>query len=167
MTYPGYPRPREGETDAGFRYRLNRDAAHVDGVMGLGQPKRRFVQEPHQFILGLALSDASADAAPLVAWQGSHRIMQAAFAEALAGADNPADVDVTDAYVAARKTCFETCARVELPLPRAGAVLLHRMTLHGVAPWGKDATAVPEGRMIAYFRPEMPGGTAAWVTPRG
>ena len=35
------------------------------------------------------------------------------------------------------------------------AVLLHRHLLHGVAPWGETATAAPEGRMIAYLRPEF------------
>lgn len=163
VTYPGYPRPRAGETEAGFRYRLNRDAAHVDGVLGVGTPKRRFVREPHQFILGIALSEASAEAAPLVIWEGSHRIMHRVFAQALAGADRPEEVDVTDVYVAARKICFDTCKRVEVPLPVGGAVLLHRMALHGVAPWQPQAHAAPEGRMIAYFRPEIEGGAAAWV----
>ncbi len=64
--FPGYPRPRAGETEAGFRYRLNRCAAHVDGVLGVGQPKRRFVREPHAFILGIVLTLAEASAAPLV-----------------------------------------------------------------------------------------------------
>ena len=32
VTYPGYPRPRDGEGEAAFRYRRNRDAAHVDGI---------------------------------------------------------------------------------------------------------------------------------------
>jgi hypothetical protein len=35
------------------------------------------------------------------------------------------------------------------------ATLLHRLTLHGVAPWEPSATAPPEGRIIAYFRPLM------------
>lgn len=155
VVYPGYPRPRAGETAAGFNYRRNRDAAHVDGVIGQGAPKRRFVQEPHQFILGIALNDASAQAAPLVAWQGSHIIMQDAFQTALRGQADGSAVDVTDSYVTARKRCFEDCGRIEIPLPRAGAVVLHRMTLHGVAPWGENAGATPEGRMIAYFRPPV------------
>jgi len=32
ILYPGYPKPRKGETKAGFAYRLTRDAAHVDGL---------------------------------------------------------------------------------------------------------------------------------------
>ena len=30
VTWPGYPRPRDGESEAAFRYRQKRDAAHVD-----------------------------------------------------------------------------------------------------------------------------------------
>jgi len=36
------------------------------------------------------------------------------------------------------------------------AYLVHRFALHGVAPWDEDAKAGPDGRMIAYFRPELP-----------
>ena len=161
VTFPGYPKPREGESAAGFRYRLNRDAAHVDGVLGEGMPKRRFVREPHGYILGIALNDAPTEAAPLVAWEGSHSIMHQAFSEAFAGV-SPDQIDahdITDIYVAARKRCFEDCARVALPLERAEAVLLHPMTLHGVAPWQAG-----EGhRSIAYVRPEVPGGVPAWL----
>jgi hypothetical protein len=39
---------------------------------------------------------------------------------------------------------------------------VHRLCLHGVAPWAADATAPPEGRMIAYFRP-MLRSVAAWL----
>jgi len=34
-------------------------------------------------------------------------------------------------------------------------VLVHRHLVHGVAAWGAQATASPEGRVIAYFRPEF------------
>lgn len=166
VTYPGYPRPRAGESEAAFRYRLNRDAAHVDGVLGLGTPKRRFVREPHAFILGLPLSIADARAAPLVVWQGSHLILQRAFAAVFAGKD-PASlpgIDVTEAYVAARQEVFETCARRVVHGAPGSAYLIHRLALHGVAPWEDGAKAAPEGRMIAYFRPPMPGGVAAWLS---
>jgi hypothetical protein len=163
--FPGYPRPREGESEAGFRYRLNRDAAHVDGVIGEGAPKRRFVREPHAFILGLPLTQADSQAAPLVVWEGSHHILRRAFAEAFAAAPDtpPEDLDVTEAYVAARTRIFDTCARVPVTAPPGGAILLHRLCLHGVAPFAPGATAAAEGRLIAYFRPPMPGGARAWV----
>ena len=165
ITYPGYPRPRAGESDAAFAYRRNRDAAHIDGLIGHGQPPRRFVEEPHAFILGLPLTDCGAGASPLVVWDGSHRIMRSALAEALAG-HPPADwgrVDVTDAYVAARKQVFDTCERIELFARPGQALLLHRLMLHGVAPWQPGAAAPAEGRMIAYFRPPVRGGVEVWI----
>lgn len=166
VIFPGYPRPRSGESVAAFRYRQRRDAAHVDGVLAVGPERRRRVQEPHAFILGLPLSEASADAAPLVVWEGSHEIMRRAFAAALRA--HPlaewANVDVTEAYVAARREVFARCRRVPLPAAPGEACLLHRLALHGVALWADTATAGPEGRMIAYFRPEMPGGSPAWLS---
>lgn len=163
--FPGYPRPRTGETEAAFRYRLKRDAAHVDGVIGLGNPKRRFVQEPHQFILGLPLTDADEKAAPLVVWEGSHLIMQAAFQNALRGVQpsRMSQHDVTQTYQAARKQVFDSCPRVIVHAPPGSAILVHRLALHGVAPWGSGARADPHGRLIAYFRPPMTAGVQAWT----
>ncbi|MEM6891009.1 MAG: hypothetical protein AAF636_23175 [Pseudomonadota bacterium] len=164
--FPGYPRPRSDESDAAFRYRRDRDAAHVDGVLGEGTPKRRFVREPHAFILGLPLTDADRSAAPLVVWSGSHLLMQQAFALAFeeSGQLPPESVDVTETYVAARRAAFATCERVTLAVPPGGAMLLHRLLLHGVAPFQTGAQAAAEGRLIAYFRPPMPGGAASWAS---
>jgi hypothetical protein len=166
VIYPGYPRPRKMETDAAGRYRAKRDAAHVDGIKPMGPNRERMVDEPHAWVLGISLSDASADAAPLVVWEGSHTIMGEALAAVLrqqtAGA-NLAQVDITEAYQAARRVVFDTCRRVELPISPGETYVMHRHLLHGVAPWGADAQAAPEGRMIAYFRPELPGGVADWI----
>jgi len=165
VTYPGYPRPRSGEGQAAFRYRLNRDAAHVDGVRAMNPQRRRRIDEPHAWLLGVALSECSPDAAPLVVWKGSHTLMRAALRRAVAGHEphNWHKVDVTETYQAARRAVFETCQRVELPMQPGQAVLLHRLALHGVAPWASGATAAPEGRMIAYFRPHMAGGVPRWL----
>ncbi|MFC0160383.1 hypothetical protein ACFFKB_20800, partial [Mameliella alba] len=165
ITFPGYPRPRAGESEAGFRYRLNRDAAHVDGVLAEGAARRRHIREPHAWILGLPLTEADPGASPLVAWEGSHHVMRDALRAALAGKppETWADVDVTEAYQAARRTCFETCRRVALPAAPGEALLLHRLTLHGIAPWAEGAQAPPEGRMVAYFRPQVMGGAEAWL----
>jgi hypothetical protein len=38
------------------------------------------------------------------------------------------------------------------------------MILHGMAPWADGAVADPDGRIIAYFRPELPS-VADWLTP--
>ncbi len=167
VTWPGYPQPREGESEAAFRYRLNRDAAHVDGVRGEGAEKRRHVREPHAFILGIALTDGTADNAPLVVWENSHHIMARAFQTAFA--DVPVaqrgDLDITEIYQSARREVFETCQRVVLPLQSGEAVLVHRLALHGVAPWTGDAPKSEDGRMIAYFRPELADGLARWANP--
>ncbi|SEL16891.1 hypothetical protein SAMN05443999_1045 [Roseovarius azorensis] len=157
VIYPGYPRPRDGEDDAAFRYRLSRDAAHVDGLLPVGAGRRRMLRERHAYILGLPLTGASPDASPLVVWQGSHHVMRRAFAGALGGIDprDWGDVDLTGIYQAARREVFETCPRIPLAAEPGAAYLIHRMALHGVAPWGEAAEAPPEGRMVAYFRPEL------------
>ncbi|MCG7521361.1 hypothetical protein [Ruegeria sp. Ofav3-42] len=165
VVYPGYPRPRRGEGEAASKYRRNRDAAHVDGLRPIGPDRRRRVDEPHAWILGIPLTEASKDAAPMVLWEGSHKILGAAFARAMEGQpqDTLHQIDITDIYQATRREVFETCTRIELPAKPGEAYLLHRHCLHGVAPWAEGATAGTDGRMIAYFRPECAGGVAEWV----
>jgi hypothetical protein len=165
VTWPGYPRPRAGESDAAFRYRQHRDAAHLDGVLAEGPERRRFMREPHAWILGLPLTACDPGASPLVVWRGSHHVLRRALLRACAG-HSPAtwsDLDVTDAYTAARAEVFETCERVELHAEPGQAYLVHRLALHGVAPWADGAKAPADGRMIAYFRPLLPGGAAQWL----
>ncbi|MEY4697238.1 MAG: hypothetical protein RIT14_1666 [Pseudomonadota bacterium] len=161
---PGYPQPWDGETEAGFRFRRDRDAAHLDGLLPVGPQKRRMVQEPHGWILGIPLNSSGVGASPLVVWEGSHRVMRAGLAGVLRG--DPAgwaEVDVTEAYQAARRQVFETCRRVELPGAPGEAVVLHRLMIHGVAPWAAGAMAEEPGRMVAYFRPLLPS-VEAWLT---
>ncbi len=152
--FPGYPAPRHGESAAAFRYRQRRDAAHVDGVLALGVDRRRFLHECHAFILGLPLTEAPTAAAPLVVWEGSHHIMRDAFAKAFYGTtpEQAPDLDITDIYQAARRRVFETCERVELPAAPGQALLVHRMTLHGVAPWTTTQPVGPMGRMVGCYR---------------
>jgi hypothetical protein len=166
--YPGYPRASAEETPAAFRFRLNRDAAHLDGLLPVGPARRRMLQEPHAWILGLPLTDCGPAAAPLVVYEGSHLILQRALAAALSP-HPPAQwdrVDLTEAYAAARAEVFARCPRLPLPARPGEATLLHRLTLHGVAPWaeGDAAEAPPEGRIIAYFRPLM-ASVQAWALP--
>lgn len=153
--YPGYPQPGAEETPAAARFRRVRDAAHLDGLLPIGPARVRMMHEPHAWILGLALNRCGAKASPLVVWEGSHLVIRARLAVALRRA--PAQlwhqVDLTSAYAAARAEVFETCKRVEVPLLPGEASLLHRMTIHGVAPWQADADAPQEGRVVAYFRP--------------
>lgn len=167
VTRPGYPQQGAEETEAAFRFRLARDAAHLDGLLPVGPDKRRMVKEPHGWILGLPLNRADAGAAPLVVWEGSHHIIGPALRAAFAGCSGPPeDHDVTEAYQAARREVFATCARVELPGEPGSAVILHRHLIHGVAPWQAGATADPPGRMVAYFRPLLPS-VADWLREDG
>jgi hypothetical protein len=160
--YPGYPQPSPEETEAAYGFRLRRDSAHLDGLLAVGPEKRRMVKEPHAWILGLPLTEPYG--APLVVWEGSHRIMQAALARVMAGHPPEVwgEVDVTEAYQSARAEVFRSCPRVEVPGRLGEAVVLHRHLIHGVAPWG-DAAA-QEGRIVAYFRPLLPS-VADWMAP--
>jgi hypothetical protein len=155
---PGYPRPWDGESAAAFGYRLNRDAAHVDGLLPEGPDRRRHLREAHAFILGLPLTQADPGAAPLVVWPGSHHLIRRALAAVLLGhpPETWGEIDLTDAYHAARREVFATCPRVALPARPGEALLLHRHLLHGVARWSDGAGADRDGRMIAYLRPEVP-----------
>ena len=156
VTYPGYPK-QENETDAAFGFRLRRDAAHVDGLSRTGPNNRRHLKEPHAFVLGLPMTETGPGASPMVVWEGSHVIMGDAFGAALK--DTPPaewpNVDLTEIYQAARKRCFDTCKRVEIHARPGQAYVIHRLALHGVAPWQPGAVVPPAGRMIAYFRPHL------------
>jgi len=165
VTHPGYPRRGSGESDVAFRFRRDRDAAHVDGLKPFGPDRRRKLGEFHAFILGLPMTKASSGASPLVVWEGSHEIVRQTLASALAGSppESWGDVDLTETYHAARRHVFETCRRVEVYAMPGEAYLVHRLALHGVAPWALGATAPPEGRVIAYFRPEFSGTPADWL----
>lgn len=166
VTYPGYPRADDSESEAAFRFRLKRDAAHVDGLLPTGPERQRHLMERHAYILGLPLTACGAGASPLTVWPGSHRIMRAVFEEAFG--DVPHEdwdsVDVTEIYKQARRTVFDTCERVEVPAQPGQAYVLHRHLLHGVAPWSDGASAPDDGRMIVYFRPEWPEAGDQWLT---
>lgn len=155
--FPGYPRPDPDESAAAFAFRRDRDAAHLDGLLPVGPERRRMVKEPHAWILGLPLTDCDEGASPLVVWEGSHEVLRAGLRAAFA--PHPPEtwpgIDVTEAYAAARRLAFATCPRRTLSARPGEALLLHRLLLHGVAPWHEGAKAPPEGRITAYFRPEL------------
>lgn len=156
---PGYPQPSVDESEAAFRFRRDRDAAHVDGLTRF-RGRRRRPSEMHGFILGLPLTDTSA--APCVVWEGSHEVIRRALRARLDGVPpgSWATEDVTDAYVAARRECFEICQRVPVHARPGEAFLIHRLALHGVAPWNAGAASK---RAIAYFRPNpYPGAIPDW-----
>lgn len=165
VCYPGYPKPSPEESEAAFAFRLKRDAAHVDGLLPEGPEKRRYLREPHGYVLGIPLTRQAADAAPLTVWEGSHTIMRKMFAEVFAGHEPEAwgGIDLTIPYREARRAAFAGCRRIALASSPGEALLLHRHLLHGVAPWSEGAEASADGRMIAYFRPELPQ-LAAWLS---
>lgn len=165
VCHPGYPRRDGRDSDAAFRYRRNRDAAHLDGLLPVGPDRRRHLREHHGFILGIPLVETSPDAAPLVIWEGSHRLAARAFREILAGTapERWGGIDLTERYHALRREIFAACPRVPVHAKPGEAYLLHRHALHGIAPWAEGAHAPPEGRMIAYFRPDPhPGEAPGW-----
>jgi hypothetical protein len=152
IVYAGYPQKDVDESEANHRYRVKRRAAHVDGLLPVGPEKRRFVHEPHAYILGLPLNDVSA--APTVVWKGSHHIMKRALVNAI-GDKIPADVDITEVYQAARREVFERCEMVPITCKVGESFLLDRFALHGTECWDSTHKPVKEGRMIAFLRPEF------------
>lgn len=167
VCYPGYPKPMEGESEANFAFRRDRDAAHVDGLRHVGEDRRRYLLERHGFILGIPLAEVGAGASPLVVWEGSHHVIRKAFEEVYDGVD-PAEwpsIDITDVYKAARREIFGACRRVTVTAKPGEAYVVHRLALHGIAPWMEGperAVTGPDGRMIAYFRPET-GRPGDWL----
>lgn len=164
VCYPGYPKQGTDETEAAFGYRLRRDAAHIDGLLREGPEARRHLREYHGFLLGIPMVDFSADASPFTVWEGSHEIVRARFRDLFKELvpDAWGDVDVTDAYKALRRDLFESCVRRTVWARPGEAYIVHRLALHGMAPWADGARAGPDGRMIAYFRPEI-GGPEDWL----
>lgn len=160
MVYAGYPAQDAGESDANHRYRRDRAAAHVDGLLPVGPARRRFACEYHAYILALPLNDMAQ--APTVVWPKSQRIMQAALRAAI-GDNDPAQVDITEAYIAARKQVFASGDPVPLRLRPGQSALLHPFVLHGTQAWGNAPDPAGAGRMIAFFRPECAGGAADWL----
>lgn len=149
IIYPGYPQRDEGQSAANHRFREVRHAAHVDGLLPEGPERRRFAREHHAYILGLPLN--AVDSAPTLVWPRSHKIMRAAF-QAEIGTRPVQEVDLTNAYHAARRTVFESGDPVAIRARPGQAFLIHRLALHGTAAWQGDGE---EGRMIAFFRPEF------------
>lgn len=167
IVYPGYPEPMASESVAAFRYRRERDAAHVDGVLREGPDRRRHLRGHHEFIFGIPMVAADVGASPLVVWEGSHQRVRRAFQQRF-GQMPPAswkDEDITEIYQSVRRRIFADCERVEIAAQPGEAYLVHRLALHGIAPWSGTAKAGPDGRMIVYFRPEIAAPDAWLSTP--
>lgn len=165
VCYPGYPQPMTGESAAAFRFRRDRDAAHVDGLLPEGKDRRRHLREHHGFVLGIPMVEFSANASPFVVWEGSHNLVRDAFTACFKGLapDQWCEEDITEVYRWVRQRVFATCKRIELAATPGEAFIVHRLLVHGIAPWATPATAGSDGRMICYFRPEI-GGPLKWLT---
>ena len=163
VAYPGYPQQDPQETDAAFRFRRDRAAAHLDGLhRGVAGSGRRF-REHHAFILGIPLGCVTTGSSPVVVWEGSHHIMRV-FLQAELGDLPPekwATRDLSDAYAAARREVFATCPQREITTNIGEAYILHRFAVHGVMPWGNGTTP----RAVIYFRPEAAGLTGFLQAP--
>ena len=164
VCYPGYPQPMPNETEAAYGYRRDRDAAHVDGFLAEGPDRRRHLREYHGFILGIPMVEFDAGASPFVVWEGSHEMIRTTFAEQFRGVpvEQWGEIDITGVYHQVRRKIFGLCERVEIHAIPGEAYLIHRLALHGVAPWQGIASAASDGRMICYFRPET-GGPESWL----
>lgn len=158
ICYPGYPQSMSGESKAAFRFRRDRYAAHIDGILPEGEKRRRHLRQHHRFILGIPLARYDEGAAPLVVWEGSHEIVRQTLSRCYDGrpASRWGDVDITEVYHDLRRRIFAECECVEIVAEPGEAYLIHRLALHGVAPWRSSAVADADGRIICYFRPETP-----------
>ncbi|MFT4607291.1 MAG: hypothetical protein ACI9YO_001340 [Gammaproteobacteria bacterium] len=164
ICYPGYPKRMAIESESAFNFRRDRDAAHVDGLLPEGPSRRRFLREWHGFILAIPMLDYNTDTSPFMIWEGSYELVREAF-ESLFQNRSPGDwpsIDVTERYHAVRRKIFETCRRVEIVAKPGEAFLVHRLVLHGVAPWKAGQNSVWKERMICYFRPES-GAIDQWL----
>ena len=154
--FPGYPKAASDESQALHSYRLNRDAAHVDGLLKEGPERNRFAREHHEYILLIPLTEVDVGAAPVVVWNESHLIMKEALIAAFddIAREQWTTTAVTEPYQVARKKVFEQCQRLELNVKPGEAVLAHRLLLHGTSPWQSHAKAGKHGRMLCFFRPQ-------------
>lgn len=157
VCFPGYPAKSSEESANAYRFRVQRDAAHVDGLRRLDDREGRFVMEHHAFILGIPLVKFNEAAAPFVIWEGSHHIIRKALRDRLAGvpAEHWSGEDISDAYQKARAQVFDSCERRVVHATPGEAFVVHRLAVHGVAPWEEGAYSDDVGRVIAYFRPEF------------
>ena len=146
-----------GETPSSFKYRKNRFNAHVDGILPVGIAKCRYAREYHAFILGIPLLDYNEFAAPVVVWEGSHKIMHDCLSKQLTElkAGLWKNEDITDIYKEARREIFLKCKLQIVIVPLGGSYLIHRLALHGIMPWAENGKSGDVGRIVAYFRPQF------------
>ncbi len=167
ICWPGYPRKDDKETIKSFNFRIKRFASHIDGIIPFGKKKRRFAKEFHAFILGFPLQNNCLESAPLVLWEGSHKIFRNFFKEIYEGitSDKISSIDITELYSECRKKVFKNCEVKKITPQFKQPYLLDRHVLHGIDAWPEKKNVkynlknnmlsnnLSDGRIIIYFRP--------------
>ena len=166
--WQGYPKNDSRETEKAFKYRLNKYASHVDGLLPIGPKKRRFAKEYHAFILGLPVINSMAGSAPLVVWEGSHIIFRDLFRRLYNRVSETElrNLDITEMYQKCRTKVFSTCPIRKIFSDHNQPYVLDRHLLHGVVQWKTNkmhsSKKCPNdgiqfdplsGRIVIYFRP--------------
>ena len=167
ICWPGYPKKDAKETKKSYDFRIKRFASHIDGVIPFGSKKRRFAKELHAFILGFPLHNNCLDCAPLVLWEGSHKIFRNFFKEIYEGIsfNKISNIDITELYNECRKKVFKNCEVKKITPQFKQPYLLDRHVLHGIDEWREKKNvkcspknhrllnSLSDGRIIVYFRP--------------
>ena len=167
ICWPGYPKKDAKETKKSYDFRIKRFASHIDGVIPFGSKKRRFAKEFHAFILGFPLHNNCLDCAPLVLWEGSHKIFRKFFKEIYEGisSNKISNIDITEFYNECRKKVFKNCEVKKITPQFKQPYLLDRHVLHGIDEWREKKNvkcspknhrllnSLSDGRIIVYFRP--------------
>tara|TARA_B100000902_G_scaffold171834_1_gene166099 strand:+ start:425 stop:1258 length:834 start_codon:yes stop_codon:yes gene_type:complete len=167
ICWPGYPKKDEKETEQSFNFRIKRFASHIDGIIPFGSRKRRFAKEFHAFILGFPIQNNCLDCAPLVLWEGSHKIFRKFFKEIYEGitSNKISSIDITELYNEYRKKVFTNCEVKKIVPQFNQPFLLDRHILHGIHKWkeknnvkfnsknNRPLNSISDGRITIYFRP--------------
>ena len=167
ICWPGYPKKDAKETKKSYDFRIKRFASHIDGIIPFGSKKRRFAKEFHAFILGFPLHNNCLDCAPLVLWEGSHKIFRNFFKEIYEGIsfNKISNIDITELYNESRKKVFKNCEVKKITPQFKQPYLLDRHVLHGIDEWREKKNvkcspknhrllnSLSDGRIIVYFRP--------------
>ena len=156
---PGYPQPSVNESGTAFNFRLNKDAAHVDGVLPIN--KRRFLQEYHAFILGIPLTDIDINTSPFVIWEQSHSIIEQTFSQRFNNIPYHQwqHEDITECYKSARQQVLDSCKRRVIEAKVGEVYFAHRLSVHGMTRWKQTENTsehnktTKSNRTICYFRP--------------
>ena len=178
ICWEGYPKKDPAETEKAFKYRLEKYASHVDGLIPIGSARRRFAKEFHAFILGIPIINSGVNSAPLMVWEGSHKIFRTMFRKVYSGLSESeiSDLDVTDIYQKYRRKAFSTCPVRKVFSNNNQPYILDRHLLHGVGPWNAgicDPLLLHRdnlfrldpmfGRIVVYFRPTYKN-LLDWIT---